>query len=158
MALGERLDWFELSDSYDFLGSTPAIGAIAVCLAVDFVGDKVPAVDHVLHAVGTVVHPAAGALLFAAQTGVAGDLDPGVAYVLGALVSGGVHAERALIRPLSTVGTAGVGNPVLSLLEDAGSVMLTVVAFLLPVLALFFVLALVGAGFFAWRRLRAARR
>lgn len=158
VALGGRLEWFEVSESYDFLQSTPAIATIAVCLAVDFVADKVPAVDHVLHAAGGVVSPAAGALLFAAQTGVAGDLDPGVAYVLGAVVSGGVHAERAAIRPLSTVGTGGAGNPLLSLGEDAGSLTLTVFAFVLPLLAVLLVLSLLVAGLAAWRSLRRRRR
>ena len=121
-------------------------------------GDKVPAVDHVLHAAGAVVHPAAGALLFAAQTGIAGELDPALAVVLGAAVSGSVHAERAALRPLSTMGTAGAGNPLLSLIEDAGSIALTVVALVLPIVALVLVLCLIAGGLLAWRRLRRRRR
>ena len=78
--------------------------------------------------------------------------------VLGAAVSGSVHAERAALRPLSTMGTAGAGNPLLSLIEDAGSIGLTVVALVLPIVALVLVLCLVAGGVLAWRRLRRRRR
>ena len=43
--------------------------AIGVIAAVDFVGDKVPALDSVLHAIGLVVAPVAGALVALAATG-----------------------------------------------------------------------------------------
>ena len=158
VSLGGRWGWIDLGSSYEFLESTTALAAIAACLVVDLVGDKLPGVDHALHAAGAVIHPVAGAVLFAAQTGVAGDLDPTVALVLGAIVSGSVHAERSAIRPLSTATTAGFGNPVLSLIEDVGSVGLTVSAFLLPILALVFALALLVAGLLAWRALRRRSR
>lgn len=154
LSLGGRLGWLDLGESFEFLNSAPALGAIGACLVLDFVGDKVAGVDHLLHAAGAVVHPVAGAILFAAQTGVVGELDPTLALVLGAVVSGGVHAERSAIRPLSTTTTAGLANPVLSLVEDAGSLTLTVVAFLLPVLALILVIGLLVCGVLAWRALR----
>ena len=50
--------------------------------------------------------------------------------------------------------TAGIGNPVLSMLEDIGSLGLTVVAFALPVLASAAVLALALLILLSWRRAR----
>lgn len=158
VALAGRLGWVETDASYDFLESTPALIVLSVGFVVDFVGDKVPVVDHVLHAVGGVVGPAAGAIVFAAQSGVAGDLDPNIALVLGAITAGTIHVGRASMRPLSTATTAGAGNPVVSLVEDAGAAVLTVVAFLLPILAALAVLAVVVAGILAWRALRRRRR
>lgn len=156
-AVAGRSGWLDLGEDFSALESTPALIALGAALVTDFVGDKIPGVDHVLHLAGTVVQPAAGAVLFGAQTGIAGDLDPTLALVLGAVVSGTVHAGRASIRPVSTAGTGGVGNPVLSLIEDLGSVGLTLLAFLLPLIAL---LALAGLGwlmFRGWRRLRASQ-
>ena len=141
IGVADRLGVVDLGDPYDALASTPALIALAVAFAVDFVGDKIPAVDHLLHAVGMAIHPVAGAALFAAQTGVAGDLDPGVALVAGAIIAGSVHAGRASLRPASTATTGGMGNPVLSLIEDVAS--LAVVGARLP-----------GPG----ARLRAGRR
>ena len=100
----------ELAQPFDDLTGTGTIVVLGVLTAADFVGDKVPAVDHVLHAVGTVVAPVSGAVLFTGQTGVNTDLPTLAAVVLGAGTAETVHAGRAAVRPLSTVGTAGVGN------------------------------------------------
>lgn len=40
----------------------------------DLIGDKIPALDSVLHLIGLVIAPASGALLFAAQTDATSDL------------------------------------------------------------------------------------
>ena len=159
--LVHRVGWMDLPDPYDALGTTPALLALGLALVVDFVGDKVAAVDHVLHAAGVVVQPAAGAILFAAQTGVGGDLDPGVALVAGAIISGSVHAGRASLRPASTATTGGTANPVLSVVEDVIAFALTAVAFLLPILAFVLVVGLLLAVVLSirllWRRLRRGR-
>jgi len=135
---------------------------LGVLTAADFVGDKVPAVDHVLHAMGTVVAPASGAALFTGEAGgdsaSGGDLATLLAIVLGGGTAEAVHAGRAAIRPLSTLGTAGVGNPVLSLLGDAGSAFLTLAAFAVPILAALAVVVLVGTAALVWRRRRARMR
>ena len=116
-------------------------------------GDKVPAVDHVLHAIGTVVAPVSGAILFLGPTGVETDLPGVAALATGAGIAEAVHLGRAALRPASTTTTAGVGNPVLSLLEDAGSALLTAMAFLLPILGFVLVLLLFTAvGIWLLRR------
>jgi hypothetical protein len=125
-------------------------------MAADFVGDKIPAVDHVLHAIGGFVAPASGAVLFSGQTGLETDIPTVLAAIAGALTAGSVHAERALARSGSTVGTAGTANPIVSLVEDVGSALLVAVAFLLPVLAFLAVFALLVGGLLLVRRLRRA--
>ena len=153
-ALLARLGVVELADPFGDLEGTTALVVLGVLTAADFVGDKVPAVDHVLHTVGTVVAPASGAVLFTGQTGLETDLPTAAAAVIGALVAGSVHVERAAVRGGSTVGTAGTANPLVSLGEDVLSGLLVAVAFLLPVLAFVAVVALVVVGFLAVRRVR----
>jgi Domain of unknown function (DUF4126) len=153
-ALLNRLDVVELAQPFDDLTGTGTIVVLGVLMAADFVGDKVPAVDHVLHVIGTVVAPVSGAVLFTGQTGVDTDIPTLAAIVLGAGTAETVHAGRAAVRPISTAGTAGAGNPILSLLEDIGSALLVVLAFVLPVLALLLVVALLVMLFLGWRRLR----
>ena len=154
-ALAQRLDIVELAQPFDDLSGTGALVMLGVLTTADFVGDKIPAVDHVLHAIGTVVAPVSGAALFTGQTGAETDLPTLVAIVLGGGTAESIHAGRATLRPLSTATTAGVGNPVLSALEDLASLGLTLVAFALPVLAFVIVLALVLLILLAWRRVRA---
>jgi hypothetical protein len=153
-ALAQRLDLVDLAQPFDDLSGTGALLVLAVLTIADFVGDKVPAVDSFLHAVGTIIAPVSGAALFTGQTGADTDLPTLAAIVLGGSVAASIHAGRATIRPISTVGTAGMANPLLSLIEDAGSLVLTLAAFLVPVLALLGVIALVVLILVLWRRRR----
>jgi hypothetical protein len=85
------------------------------------------------------------------------DLAPIVAAVAGAIVAEGTHVARAGVRPVSTATTGGVGNPVLSVVEDVTSAVLTVVALLAPLLAVALVAVLVWLAVRAIRRFRARR-
>jgi Domain of unknown function (DUF4126) len=153
-ALAQRLDLVDLAQPFDDLSGTGALVVLGVLTVADFVGDKVPAVDSVLHAIGTVIAPASGAALFTGQTGSDTDLPTLAAILLGGSVAASIHAGRATVRPISTVGTAGMGNPVLSLIEDVGAVGLTLAAFIVPVLAGLAVIGLVVVIVLAWRRRR----
>lgn len=155
VGLADRAGWLTLDSPYDVLSSTPGMGVVAVLLVLDLIGDKIPALDSVLHAVGLVIAPVSGAVLFAAQTAVTSDLSPAVAAVLGALTAGGLHAGRAAARPFVTASTAGVGNPVVSAAEDGTSLLLTLLAFVVPVLA--FVLVVAAFVLVGWLALRARR-
>jgi hypothetical protein len=155
-ALLDRLDVVELAAPFDQLSSTTGLVLLAVLTVADFVGDKIPLVDHMLHLLGTVVAPVSGAILFTGQTGLETDLPTLAAVVLGAVTAGTIHAGRSSVRPVSTATTGGLGNPVLSLGEDAGSLALVVIAFVLPLLALLLVIAL-AVGFFSLRH-RVRRR
>jgi hypothetical protein len=145
-ALLHRLDLVEL-------GWLLALGTF---MTLDFVGDKIPAVDHALHAVGTVVAPASGAILFIGETGLDTDIPSLVALALGAFTAGSIHLARASARPASTAATGGLGNPVLSFAEDVVSGVLTLLAFLVPLLAVLLLAGLVFALVRGWRRLRRA--
>lgn len=150
-----KVDYIQLDDRYDALASWPVIAVVAALFIVDFIGDKIPAIDHIFHAVGTIVHPIAGALAFASQTGAVTEMNPILSLVLGATTGGGLHLARAAVRPMSTIGTAGVGNPIMSFGEDLTAGMLTALAFIIPILV---AVALVSVVWFVWRLWRRAGR
>jgi hypothetical protein len=152
-AVLQRLDVVDLGEPVASLSGNAGIAVLAALFLADFVGDKVPGVDHVLHIAGNVIHPVAGALLFVAQTDLHTGIPAAVAAVLGAATAETLHGGRAALRPASTATTAGLGNPFLSLGEDAASLALTVLAFALPLLALLLVLALLAAVLSTGRRL-----
>ncbi|GAB2520485.1 DUF4126 domain-containing protein [Nocardia heshunensis] len=135
VGLADRFGWIDLGSSYHWLSSVPALLVIAALFVIDLIGDKIPAVDSVLHGIGTLVAPASGAILFTAETSLSSHLPPAAAAVLGALTAGSVHVGRTVARPVVTGTTAGLGNPVVSTAEDTLSLILTVLAFALPVLA-----------------------
>jgi len=61
-ALLDRLGVVDLGAPFDQLSTTTGLVVLGTLLVLDFVGDKVPALDHALHAAGTVIAPASGAL------------------------------------------------------------------------------------------------
>lgn len=140
VAVAARLDLVELASPYDVLSSDAGLAVVAAGFALDFVADKVPVLDHALHAVGTVVHPIAAAFVAA---GVGGDeVAPAALLAGGAVVGEGIHLARAAARPLSSVLTGGVATPALSLGEDTGALLITLAALALPILGAIAVVAL----------------
>jgi hypothetical protein len=119
--------------------------------------DKIPGLDHINDVIQTLVRPAAGAILFAANARVISDLHPVVAVILGLIVAFGVHATKATARPFVTAGTIGTGNWLVSTVEDILAVLVSLVSLLAPVLlVLLFVLAI--WLFVRWRSGRSTRR
>ena len=155
-ALLDRLGVVELGAPFDQLSTTTGLVVLGTLLVLDFVGDKVPALDHALHAAGTVIAPASGAALFTGQAGFETDIPTLVTVLAGGAVAELVHLARAALRAASSATTATLANPVLSLGEDATSGALTAIAFLAPILAVVAVAAMGIAGATAWRSRRRA--
>ncbi|MBI4671758.1 MAG: DUF4126 domain-containing protein [Chloroflexi bacterium] len=145
-------DWIKLSPPFDLLANEWVLGALAILLGIEFFADKIPVVDHVNDVIQTFVRPAAGAVLFASEAHVITSIHPGLAMILGLLVAFGVHATKATARPLVTVATGGIGNPVVSTVEDVASVGLSLTAILAPLLLLFAFAALLLASYMIWSR------
>lgn len=154
--LARYTDLLDLEGTWASLEDTGVLVALAGVTVADFVGDKIPAVDHALHAAGTVIAPATGAVA-ALSSSSALDVSPALMTIIGLVAAETSHGTRMAIRPFSTATTGGLGNPVLSLVEDVLSLGLSVVAIVLPVLALLLVVALLVAAWRAIRRLRLSR-
>ncbi len=155
LGLAGRLGVVELTEPFDRLESTGVLVVLGVVFLLDLVGDKVPVVDHVLHAVGTVIAPISGAIVFGAQENLLSQSAPWAAAVAGMVLGESVHLARSGVRPAVTAGTGGVGNPVLSAIEDAIAFVLTVLAVVVPVLAF---VAVIVVSIWAWRRVLRWRR
>lgn len=129
-----RAGWLDLGPSFQFLASNRALLLFATASLIEIVGDKVPAVDHALDAIGTPLRPAAGALLAASVMGHV--TDPLTALALGTAVGAPAalvpHAAKTALRAASTTFTGGLANPILSLIEDGASFVLFVLAVLVP--------------------------
>jgi hypothetical protein len=146
----------QLNEPWNVLTSGWVIGALVVLLLIEMTVDKIPAVDTVNDVIQTVGRPAAGAILFAAGSGVVGDLHPVLALIAGLILAGGVHAAKTVVRPAVTATTAGTGNWAVSLLEDILALISTILAILMPV---FIVLTIIFFLLLAlwWRSRRQAR-
>lgn len=149
----------QLNEPWDVLTSWWVIGVLVILLIIEMTADKIPAIDTMNDGINTVIRPVAGAILFAASSGVVGELHPVLAVICGLLVAGGVHAVKATARPVVTASTGGLGNWLVSLSEDVLSFVTSVLAILVPVLLMFvmalFILTL--AWWWSKRRARHAR-
>ena len=158
VALAARFNLFgfEPNGALAWLGSVPALVALSIATAAEFVGDKIPMVDHALAVVGTVTRPAAGAVAAASAFHLA---DPGTAALAGLIVGAptafAFHTAQSGTRVASTATNAGLGNPIVSLAEDLLAVVTVVLAFAAPVLI---PLVLAVVLWLVWRMVRALRR
>jgi hypothetical protein len=137
-----------LNAPYDALASWWVIGTLAVLLIVEILVDKIPAADTVNDLVHTFIRPAAGAILFAASTNVIG-LHPVLAAICGVILAGGVHVAKASGRPVVTATTAGIGNPIVSTVEDVISFLTSLLAIVAPYALL--ALVIIALSLFIWR-------
>jgi hypothetical protein len=153
--LARFTDLITLTPPWDTLESWWVIGVLTVLLIIEIIADKVPVVDSINDVIQTFIRPVAGAVLFAGSAGVITDAHPVLALVCGLLISGGVHAVKATARPVITGTTGGILNPVVSTAEDVLSLVVAVLAIVLPVLAL--LLLLVVIIWFIRRRRRKRR-
>lgn len=136
-----------LNEPWDALSSWWVIGTLAVLLVVEILVDKIPAVDTVNDVIQTFIRPAAGAILFATTTNAIG-LHPVLAAICGVILAGGVHVVKAGGRPVVTATTAGVGNPIVSAIEDTISFVTSVLAIVAPYLVV--ALIVITLALFTW--------
>lgn len=149
--LDRYTDLIALPAPWDKLGDPLVLWIVGVVGVADFIGDKVPIVDHVLHAIGLAVAPVVGGLLALASASVF-DLDPGVTAGLGVAAALATQVGRTAARPVSTAMTGGGGNPVVSLGEDGVSGALAVTAVVWPAVAAVLALLVLVAVFLLWRK------
>lgn len=160
LAVAAKFELFgvRLIDQMDWLASWPAIAALAIATVAEFAGDKIPAVDHALNAVGYVTRPVAGAV---AAGSVFWAVDPTLAAVAGLVVGAptalAFNAAQTGVRVGSTATTGGLGNPVVSFIEDVLSFVTVMIAFVLPVLIPVALVILAIVVFRLARRLRDRR-
>lgn len=157
--LARFTDVIDLPSGFGWVSSGWSIAICLVLLVTEIVVDKIPALDSVNDALGTVVRPASGAVVFAA-TAAAANLDnstwmvdhPWVGLIGGSIVAGIFHTGKAAARPVANAGTAGFAAPVLSTAEDVTSVVLSMAAVFAPILALVILLAVAWMLWRLWRR------
>ena len=160
-SVAAKIGWLKLNPPFNVLGETWVLIVLLVLVTIELFVDKIPAVDTLNDIIHTFIRPVAGGILFAAQVGAIGGLDPTVGFVLGLLSAGAVHAVKATGRPLVTTFTGGIFNPIVSMVEDIIAGVTAVLALVVPILAALLMLMLLGvAGWMVlrWRERRRRRK
>ena len=134
--LAARFGYLTLTPSMTWIGSDAALLAFATATVLEVGAYYVPWLDNVLDAVATPAAITAGVITTAAVTP---ELPPLVRWTLAIVAGGGaagvVQVGTALLRLKSSTLTAGVGNPVVATAELVGSLVLSGLGLLAPLLA-----------------------
>ncbi len=157
--LAARGGYVDLGASFQWMETTPALVVFGSAFVFEVLADKIPWLDHALHAAEVFVKPAVATLLAASLLT---NLDPAFAVALG-LIGGGtvaasVQALRGGARIASTATTGGLANPLLSIIDDGLAMVGTALAFLVPIIAAILLLGIAAIGIWIYRRSMRARQ
>ena len=118
LGLLQKFSFVKLPGELSILSSGWVLGVAGVMYAVEFVADKIPAVDSAWDAIHTFIRVPAGAIL--AATAFA-DFDPTVktiAMIVGGGVALGSHGLKATTRLAANTSPEPISNIALSIGED----------------------------------------
>ncbi|HMM56521.1 MAG: DUF4126 domain-containing protein [Xanthomonadales bacterium PRO7] len=113
-----RMGWVQLPEHLQLLEHNWVLGASAFMLIIEFVADKVPAVDSVWDAVHTFIRIPIGAML---AWGAIGNATPDVqmaAALLGGTIAGGTHLAKMGTRAAINTSPEPFSNWTMSFSED----------------------------------------
>jgi Domain of unknown function (DUF4126) len=153
--LAIHFGYVEAAPGFSWLGEPVVLVALSVATLAEITAYYVPGVDHVLDMIAAPVAVAAGIVAAAGvMVGLPDWLRWLTAIGAGGAVSTAGHALNAVGRAKTGLASGGLGNPLYSTAELAGSVMLASLALLLPLIALVAVAAIVAWLLQRWRRRR----
>ncbi|MGI4811937.1 MAG: DUF4126 domain-containing protein [Janthinobacterium lividum] len=158
----ERIDIVHLPFALHFLGSPYVIAVAGGLTVIEFLADKIPALDSLWDAVHTFIRLPAGAALAAVSLGPS---DAGMSIMLvmaGGTLAAIAHLAKSATRAAINLSGASPNNVVVSLAEDALVVGGLTLAVLSPLVFLAILLAFVAAIGWAlprlWRGIRGGWR
>lgn len=150
LALADRTTNFvNLPTPYDWLSSNVGLLVIMLLLPLELVPDKIARVDRISDFIHTALRPGAAALCFMAIAHQDDQIHIVWALILGLIIGGAVHWLKASSRPLISKNTRGLGNPIVSVMEDALAAVLAIVAIFLP----YGILVIIPVGFWLLNRM-----
>jgi hypothetical protein len=153
MALFARFSHLvHVSSHFQWLISDEALVILGLLAACEILAQKFPALDNVWDFVHTLLRPLAGALAAGATLSSDRTFELMLTMFVGGTLATAAHSAKSTLRLLSTSKTLGLGNPILSLVEDVGVIAGTLAAVYAPWLMMVVVLAfaLVFALFAPW--------
>jgi hypothetical protein len=136
MSVAGYTGYLELSGGFEWVGTLPALIAFATATALEIAAYYVPWVDNVLDSISAPAAVVAGTVVTASSLA---DVDPflkwSLAIIGGGGVAGIVSGATTMIRGTSTLTTGGLANPIFATLELVTSFVLSVLALVLPFVA-----------------------
>lgn len=153
LSLAALFGHFPVAPELAWVGTFPALEALAVGLLLEVLAYYIPWLDHLLDMITLPLSMVAGTLITAAFTT---HLDPFLQWSLAIVAGGGAAAAAKAVggssRLTSSLTTGGFANFIVATAELLGAIALSSLALLLPKIALVLVLTLmIGLGWQGYR-------
>jgi hypothetical protein len=131
VGLAGYMGWVALPSGLQLLANPYVLGASGSMMAVEFLADKIPAIDSLWDSVHTVIRIPAGAALAAAMLGGDSATWATIAAILGGSLAATSHFTKAGSRALINTSPEPVSNALASGAEDvlAGGLLLLVLTY-----------------------------
>ncbi len=156
MGLSVKAGLLPVSENFAWLAATPALLMLGIAAVTEAAAYYIPVLDNVLDGIAGPIAVGAGIMMTGALLG---DMQPMLKWSLAIIAGGGAAAATqsvtTLLRGSSTVLTGGFGNSAIATGEIAGALALSVIAILLPMVAVVLVLLFCVV---AWRMMLKTRR
>lgn len=140
LSLAAYFNVWELNESWQWVGSSPALITLGVATGVEIFAYFIPYIDNALDSLAVPLAALAGT---AVMLSTVADLSPVVTWALAIIAGGGTAAaisgSAGTTRLASTATTGGLGNPIVSTVETGTSAFMSVLSIFVPVIAFFFV-------------------
>jgi hypothetical protein len=146
--------YLPLSDGFQWIGTWPALASFAVASVVEIAAYYVPWLDNALDTIASPVGVIAGVMMFAASVT---DLNPFWHWALAILGGGGsagiVQGGTVAVRAVSTASTGGLANFVVNTVESLAGLLFSVLAIVIPIVALVLLIPVVAVMYYIGRRM-----
>lgn len=154
IGLAAHFHLFTVDAQYAWLASPAGLMALGTAAVLEVGAYYIPVLDNLLDVIATPLSMMAGVLVMLTSIGADHGL-PGwlLALVLGGGVSGLVQLTTVKARAVSTGTTAGFANPIVATTELLGAMGLSILALLVPAVALVLALLLLALLWWSIRRL-----
>jgi hypothetical protein len=155
ICVGAKGDKITLNPGFEFMSSTGVLIALAVLVGVHLLIDKIPQVENLYRSVNMLVCPIAGGLAAASTTSV--DVMPAtISFFIGLLAAEAMFLVSSGFRPAFVASSkmAELFESFISLLTDAASIVLAILALAIPVVGGPLSLLVLGLNFWWLRSLK----
>jgi len=144
VSIAARSGQVHLAGGFEWLGSDIALAMFGIAALLEIAAYFVPFFDNLLDTVAGPAAVIAGVVLMASTLI---DMEPWLRWVIAIVAGGGtaglLHGATSTLRLGSTATTGGLGNPAFATMETGASTALTILALMLPLVALALVIFLI---------------
>lgn len=155
VSIGARAGWIELSSSFTWLESWPAILLLGTATIVEILTYYIPIVDNFIDTIAIPASVVAGTIIVAST--MVADISPIMKWVLAIVAGGGsaaaVKTTSAAVKGISSMATAGFGNVIMNTLETICSILCSILALIFPLLVILAIVGVVIVGIHAIRKI-----